>query len=148
MFRAIEVVAPSLRVQVTATGVRDAAELGRAIDQFAREPNGGLVVLPNPVTDGNRGLIIAMAARHRLPAAYVFRHSVADGGLVSYGPDLADQFRQAATYVDRILRGEKPAELPVQQPTNFKLAINLKTAKALDLDVPLFLQQRADEVIE
>lgn len=148
MFRAIEVVAPSLRVQVTASGVRDAAELERAIDQFAREPNGGMVVLPNPVTDGNRGLIIAMAERHRLPTAYILRPSVAAGGLVSYGPDLAHQFRQAATYVDRILRGEKPAELPVQQPTNFKLAINLKTAKALGLEVSLHLQQRADEVIE
>jgi ABC-type uncharacterized transport system substrate-binding protein len=148
MLRVIEAAAPSFRVQVTAAGARDAAELERAIDQFAREPNGGLIVLPNPVTDGNRGLIIAMAARHRLPAAYAFRHSVADGGLISYGPDRADMFRQAASYVDRILRGEKPADLPVQQPTKFELVINLKTAKALGLDVPWFVQQRADEVIE
>jgi ABC-type uncharacterized transport system substrate-binding protein len=148
MLRAIEAAAPSFRVQVTAAGARDATELERAIDQFAREPNGGLIVLPNPVTDGNRGLIIAMAARHRLPAAYAFRHSVADGGLVSYGIDLADQFRQAASYVDRILRGENPADLPVQAPVKFELVINLKTAKALGLDVPWILQQRADEVIE
>jgi putative tryptophan/tyrosine transport system substrate-binding protein len=148
MLRAIEAAAPSFRVQVTAAGARDATELERAIDQFARVPNGGLIVLPNPVTDGNRGLIIAMAARHRLPAAYAFRHSVADGGLVSYGIDLADQFRQAASYVDRILRGEKPADLPVQQPTKYETVLNLKTAKALGLDVPWILQQRADEVIE
>jgi ABC-type uncharacterized transport system substrate-binding protein len=148
MLRAIEAAAPSFRVQVTAAGARDATELERAIDQFARVPNGGLIVLPKPVTDGNRGLIIAMAARHRLPAAYAFRHSVADGGLVSYGIDLADQFRQAASYVDRILRGEKPADLPVQQPTKYETVLNLKTAKALGLDVPWILQQRADEVIE
>jgi len=148
MLRAIEAAAPSFRVQVTAAGARDATELERAIDQFARVPNGGLIVLPNPVTDGNRGLIIAMAARHRLPAAYAFRHSVADGGLVSYGIDLADQFRQAASYVDRILRGEKPTDLPVQQPTKYETVLNLKTAKGLGLDVPWILQQRADEVIE
>lgn len=148
MLRAIEAVAPSLRVQVTASGVRNGAELERAIDQFARAPNGGLVVLPNPITDGNRSLIIAMAERLRLPTAYLLRPSVAAGGLMSYGPDLADQFRQAAGYVDRILRGEMPAELPVQQPTNFKLAINLKTAKALGIEVPPTLLARADEVIE
>jgi putative ABC transport system substrate-binding protein len=148
ILRAIEAAAPSFRVQVTAVGARDVAELERAIDQFAREPNAGLLVLPNPVTIGNRKLLIAMAARHRLPAAYPFRHFVEDGGLVSYGINLADQFRQAASYVDRILRGEKPAELPVQQPTKFELMINLKTAKALGLDVPATLLARADEVIE
>jgi putative ABC transport system substrate-binding protein len=148
MLHAIEIVAPTVKVQVTALAVRDAIELERAIEQFAREPKGGLIVLPNPVTDGNRRMVIAMAARHRLPAAYAFRHSVVDGGLISYGTDLADQYRQAASYVDRILRGEKPADLPVQQPTKFELAINLKTAKALGLDVPWFLQQRADELIE
>jgi len=99
-------------------------------------------------TEGNRELIIVMAARHRLPAAYAFRHFVTDGGLISYGIDLADQYRQAAAYVDRILRGEKPGELPIQQPTKFELVLNLKTAKALGLDVQWFLQQRADEVIE
>jgi putative ABC transport system substrate-binding protein len=148
MLRAIEAAAPSFRVQVTAAGARDAAELERAIDLFAREPNAGLIVLPSPVTEGNRKLIITMAARHRLPAAYAFRHFVADGGLVSYGIDLADQHRQAASYVDRILRGEKPADLPVQQPTKFELVVNLKTAKALGVELPASLLLRADEVIE
>jgi putative ABC transport system substrate-binding protein len=148
MLRAVEAAARSVRVQVTAGDARNVAELERAIDQFAGDPNGGLIVLPNPVTIGNRKLVIAMAARHRLPAAYAFRHFVTDGGLVSYGIDLADQYRQAASYVDRILRGEKPADLPVQQPTKFELAVNLKTAKALGLDVPATLLGRADEVIE
>jgi putative ABC transport system substrate-binding protein len=148
MWRAIEAVAPSFRVQLTAAHVRNAAEIERAIDVFARQPNGGLLVLPNPVNEGNRKLIIAMAARHRLPAVYAFRFFVTDGGLISYGVDLADQYRQAASYVDRILRGEKPAELPVQQPTKFALVVNLKTAKALGLEVPPTLLARADEVIE
>ena len=128
--------------------MRAAPEIERGVAAFARSANGGLIVLPNPVTDGNRRLIIAMAARHRLPAAYAFRHSVADGGLISYGIDVVDQFRHAASYVDRILRGEKPADLPVQAPTKYELVINLKTAKALGLEVPWILQQRADEVIE
>jgi putative ABC transport system substrate-binding protein len=148
MWRAIEAVAPSLGVQLTAAGVRDPAALEPAITAFAREPNGGLIELPSPVTQLNRKLIITLAARHRLPAIYSFRHFVKDGGLISYGVDLADQYRQAAAYVDRILRGENPAELPVQQPTKFELLINLKTAQALGLDVPWFLQQRADDVIE
>jgi len=148
MLRAIEAAAPSFRVQVTAGGARDVAELERAIDQFAQEPNAGLIVLPNPITLGNHKLIIAMAARHRLPAAYVYRYLVAEGGLISYGSDISDQYRQAASYVDRILRGEKPADLPVQQPTKFELVINLKTAKALGLNVPPTLLARADEVIE
>ncbi len=148
MLRAIEAAAPSFRVQVTAAGVRNGAEVEQAIDQFAREPNAGLIVLPNPVTEGNRKVIATMAARHRLPAAYAFRHFVADGGLICYGIDLADQHRQAASYVARILRGERPAELPVQQPTKFLLVINLKTAKALGLDVPAALLGRADEVLE
>ena len=148
MLRAIEAAAPAFRVQVTVAGARNVAEIERAIDQFAREPNGGLIVLPNPVTIGNRKLVIAMAARHRLPAAYAFRYFVADGGLISYGIDLADQYRQAASYVDRILRGEKPADLPVQQPTKFELVVNLKTAKALGLEIPPTLLARADEVIE
>jgi putative ABC transport system substrate-binding protein len=129
-------------------GVRDVAEVERAIDLFAREPNAGLIVLPSPVTEGNRKVVIALAARHRLPAAYAFRHFVADGGLISYGVDLADQYRRAASYVDRILRGEKPAELPVQQPTKFELVVNLNTAKALGIDVLPTLLGRADEVIE
>jgi ABC-type uncharacterized transport system substrate-binding protein len=148
MWRAIEAAAPSFRVQATAAGARNIAEVEQAIDQFAHEPNGGLIVLPNPITLGNHGLIIALAARHRLPAAYFFRHLVADGGLISYGIDLTDQHRQAASYVDRILRGEKPADLPVQQPTKFELVVNLKTAKAIGIELPTSILLRADEVIE
>ena len=148
ILRAVQAVAPSFGAQVTVVGARNVAEIAHDIDQFAREPNGGLIVLPNPVTIGNRKLVIAMAARHRLPAAYAFRYFVADGGLLSYGIDLTDQYRQAASYVDRILRGENPADLPVQQPTKFEVTVNLKTAKALGLDVPPSLLVRADEVIE
>jgi putative ABC transport system substrate-binding protein len=148
MLRAIEASAPTFKVQVTAAGARNATELENTINQFANEPNGGLIVLPNPVTLGNQGLIIELAARHRLPAAYSYRSTVAEGGLISYGVDLLDQHRQAASYVDRILRGEKPADLPVQQPTKYALAINLKTAKALGLTIPPTLQYAADEVIE
>jgi putative ABC transport system substrate-binding protein len=148
MLHAVEAAALSLGVQVKAVGVRNAAEIERAIDAFAREPSGGLVVLPNPVTEGNRKLIIAMAARLRLPAVYAFPFFVKDGGLISYGVDLVDQYRKAASYVDRILRGEKPADLPVQQPTKFRLLVNLKTAKVLGLKVPRSLLARADEVIE
>jgi putative ABC transport system substrate-binding protein len=147
-WRAIETVAPSFKVQLTAAHVRDSAEIERAIDAFARESNGGLIVLPSALTIVHRGLITGLAVRHRLPAIYAFRQFVMDGGLMSYGVDLVDQYRQAASYVDRILRGEKPGDLPVQQPTQFRLIINLKTAKALGLDVPWILQQRADEVIE
>jgi len=147
-WRAIETVAPSFRVQLMAAHVRDSAEIEHAMDAFAHQSNGALIVLPSALTIFHRGLIIALAARHRLPAIYAFRQFVVDGGLMSYGVDLVDQYRQAASYVDRILRGEKPADLPVQQPTQFKLLINLKTAKALGLEVPWFLQQRADEVIE
>ena len=128
--------------------VHDAVEIERTIGEFVREPNGGLIVLPDATTLVHRGLIIALAAQHRVPAIYPFRDIVVDGGLISYGVDIIDQFRQAAGYVDRILKGAKPAELPVQLPTKFELIINLKTAKALGLDVPLLLQQRADEVIE
>ena len=133
---------------MTAAAARDGTDIEQAIDQFAREPNGGLIVLPNPVTEGNRGLIVAMAARHRLPTVSAFRSVVAAGGLASYGIDLPDQFRQAAAYADRILRGEKPADLPVQQPTKFDLVINLKTAHALGIEVPPTLVALADEVIE
>ena len=128
--------------------MRNAAEIERAIDRFAREPNCGLIVLPNPVTQGNRKLIIAMAARHRLPAVYAFPFFAREGGLISYGVDLPDQYRQAASYADRILRGEKPADLPVQQPTKFALVVNLATAKALGLKIPEVFLLRADEVIE
>ena len=148
MWQAVEAAAPTLRVQLTKAEVRNAAEIERAIDRFAREPNCGLIVLPNPVTQGNRKLIIAMAARHRLPAVYAFPFFAREGGLISYGVDLPDQYRQAASYADRILRGEKPADLPVQQPTKFALVVNLATAKALGLTVPPTLLARADEVIE
>jgi putative tryptophan/tyrosine transport system substrate-binding protein len=146
--RAIETVLPSFGVQLTPTGVRDAAEIERAIDFLAPERNGGLIVLPGPATNAHRELIIALAARHRLPAVYPQRYFVQDGGLMSYGVDLPDMYRRTASYVDRILKGEKPADLPVQSPTKYELVINLKTAKALGIDVPLFLQQRADELIE
>ena len=132
----------------TATPVHGAVEIERTISEFAREPNGGLVVLPDGTTNTHRELIVTLAARHRVPTIYAFRDNVVDGGLISYGVDVVDQFLQAAGYVDRILKGAKPAELPVQLPTKFELTINLKTAKALGLDVPLQLQQRADELIE
>ncbi len=148
MLRAVEAVAPSVGVQLTATAVRDAAEIERAIDRFAREPSGGLVVLPSGATIVHRDLIIALAARYRLPAVYQYRLFVTEGGLMSYGNDLADQYRQAASYVDRILRGEKAGDLPVQAPTKFELVINLKTAKALGLTVPPGVLAMADEVIE
>ena len=149
MWRAIEAIAPSFGVSLIATDVQDPAEIERAIEAFAREPNGGLIVLPGPITVNNRELIIALAARHHLPAAYPFRFFVTIGGLVSYGADNAfDQSRQAAAYVDRILKGEKLSDLPVQQPTKYELVINLKTAKALGLTVPPALLARADEVIE
>jgi ABC-type uncharacterized transport system substrate-binding protein len=148
MLRAVEAVAPSVGVRVTAAAVRDAAEIERAIVQFAREMSGGLIVLPSGATIVNRDLIIALAARHRLPAVYQYRQFVTAGGLMSYGNDLAEQYRQAASYVDRILRGEKPGDLPVQQPTTFELIINLKAAKALGLSVPDKLLATADEVIE
>jgi ABC-type uncharacterized transport system substrate-binding protein len=148
MWRAIEAVAPSFGVSLTATDVPDPAEIERAIEAFAREPNGGLIVLPGPITIIHHELIIALAARHRLPAAYPFRFFVTSGGLVSYGADPFDQSRQAAAYVDRILKGAKPEDLPIQQPTKFEFVINLKTAKALGLTVPPALLTQADEVIE
>jgi putative ABC transport system substrate-binding protein len=148
MWHAIEAVAPSLGVVVNAVAPRDAAEIERTVEVFGNEPGSGVIVLPNPITNLHRELIIALMARHRLPAVYGYSYFVSDGGLVSYGVDPAGQFRQAALYVDRILKGAKPAELPVQQPTKFQLAINLKTAKALGLEVPPTLLARADEVIE
>ena len=148
MWRSIEAIAPSFGVRLTPADAPDSDEIERAIEAFAREPNGGLIVLPSPITQVHRELITALAARHRLPAAYAFRFYVTSGGLVSYGIDPADQARQAAGYVDRILKGEKPADLPIQQPTKFELVINLKTAKALDLTIPPSLLATADEVIE
>jgi putative tryptophan/tyrosine transport system substrate-binding protein len=144
----IEASAASVTVVPMAAPVHGAVEIERAIGEFVSEPNSGLVVLPDATTVVNRGLIVALAARYRVPAIYAYTNVVADGGLIAYGIDVVDEFRQAAGYVDRILKGAKPAELPVQLPTKFVMAINLKTAKALGLDVPLLLQQRADEVIE
>ena len=145
---AIQAVAPFFRMEVTPIDVRTVGEIERAIAEFARESNSGLIVLGSVLANINRGAIIALAAQHRLPAVYSRRWFVTDGGLISYGPDGIDQFRLAAGYVDRILRGEKPADLPVQAPTKYELVINLKTAKALGLDVPPTLLGRADSVIE
>jgi putative ABC transport system substrate-binding protein len=145
---AMQAVAPSLGVELTALVVRDAAEIERAITAFARTPNGGLIVPSLAQGMAHRALIISLAARHRLPAVYPYRIQVTDGGLISYGPDTSDQYRLVAGYIDRILKGEKPAELPVQNPTKTEMVINLKTAKALGLTVPPALLTRADEVIE
>jgi ABC-type uncharacterized transport system substrate-binding protein len=139
---------PSLAVELSETPVHDEAEIEAAVTAFARQPGGGLIVAPGPFINTHRALIMALAERHRLPAIYSFRQFVTEGALMSYGPDSVDIVRRSASYVDRILRGEKPADLPVQAPTKYELAINLRTAKALGLDVPWFLQQRADEVIE
>jgi ABC-type uncharacterized transport system substrate-binding protein len=148
ILRAIETVAPSFGVLLSAAGVSDAVEIERAVGAFAHDSNGGLIVVPNPVTISHRELIIALAAQHRLPVVYAYRYFVADGGLISYGPDFADQYRQAGRYVDRILKGERPADLPVQAPTKYELVINLKTARTLGLTVPDRLLARANEVIE
>ena len=147
-FGAIQSVAPSLGVEVTPLSVRDPGEIERVISAFARTENGGLVVTGSALAVVHRKLIIALAAKHKLPAVYFADYIVRDGGLASYGPDLVDQYRQAASYVDRILRGEKPADLPVQAPTKYETAINLKTAKALGLTIPPSVLARADEVIE
>jgi putative tryptophan/tyrosine transport system substrate-binding protein len=146
-FAVIQAVAPSLGVEVRPIDVHDAGEIERAVAAFARFSNGGLIVTGGRAL-GRRDLITMLAARHKLPAVYPYRFYINGGGLISYGPDLVDQYRRAAGYVDRILKGEKPADLPVQAPTKYELVINLKTAKALDLDVPWILQQLADEVIE
>ncbi len=140
--------AASFTVEAVAAPVRDRSELESVFAAQAREPNGGLIVMPDSFTDAHRVEITSLAARYRLPAVYAFRLFAKLGGLLSYGNDLTDNYRRAATYADRILKGAKPSELPVQAPVKFELVINLKTAKALGLDVPLHLQQRADEVIE
>jgi putative tryptophan/tyrosine transport system substrate-binding protein len=147
-FGAIQSVAPSLGVEITPLNVRDAAEIERVITAFARRENAGLVVTGSALAVVHRKLIMELAAKHKLPAVYFADFVVKEGGLVSYGPDLVDQYRQAASYVDRILRGEKPGDLPVQAPTKYELVINLKTAKALGLEMPQSLLARADEVIE
>jgi putative ABC transport system substrate-binding protein len=146
--RAAEATAPSLAIELSSSHVENASDIERSIESFARMPNGGLVLPPDGTTVVYRDLIIALAARYRLPAVYYDRLFVAAGGLMSYGADYVDMFRKAASCVDRILRGEKPADLPVQNPTKFELVINMKTAKVLGLTVPLTLQVAADEVIE
>jgi putative tryptophan/tyrosine transport system substrate-binding protein len=147
-FGVLQAVAPSLRVEVSPINTRDAGEMERAIAAFAGSPNGGLVVTASLMTLSHHNLITTLAARHKLPAVYPYRYVVSAGGLISYGADYTDHYRRAAGYVDRILKGEKPADLPVQAPTKYELVINLKTAKALGLDVPPTLLARADEVIE
>ncbi len=147
-WRPIETAARSFAIAPVSVGARNTDELERAVEAFAREPNGGLMVVPEVSTVNHRGLIVALAARHRLPAVYPLRSFAASGGLLSYGVDVADVFRRAASYVDRILRGTSPGELPIQPPTKYELVINLKTAKDLGLDIPPMLLARADEVIE
>ena len=147
-FGVIQAVAPSLRVEVNPFNMRDADEIERAVAAFARASNGGLIVTASGLAARHLDLIVTLAARYKLPAVYFERSFVAGGGLISYGADYTDQYRRAAGYVDRILKGEKPADLPVQTPTRYDLVINLKTAKALGIEVPPMLLARADEVIE
>ncbi len=147
-FGAIQTVAPSLGVEINPINVRDAGEIERAVAAFARAPNSGLIVTASGLAVAHRDLIVALAAQHKLPAVYYERFFVAAGGLISYGPDLIDQFRRAAGYVDRILKGEKPADLPVQAPVKYETVINLKTARSLGLTIPPSVLARADEVIE
>jgi putative ABC transport system substrate-binding protein len=148
MWHAMEVAAPSAGVQLLQLPVQDRNGIERSIDGLAATSRVGLIVLANRTNIAQRHLIIALAAKHRLPSIYSYRYFVDDGGLVAYGADLIDLYKRAATYVDRIFRGEKPADLPVQQPSKYEFVINLRTAKALGLEVPLFMQQRADEVID
>jgi ABC-type uncharacterized transport system substrate-binding protein len=144
----IQAVAPSLALEMTPISVREAGDIERGIAKFVRDQNGGLIVPVSARATSHGPLIIEQAARHRLPVVYPYRHFVTSGGLISYGPNLADNYRRAASYVDRILKGEKPADLPVQAPTKYELVINLKTAKTLGLEIPSTLLARADEVIE
>jgi putative tryptophan/tyrosine transport system substrate-binding protein len=148
LFAATQAVAPSLGVEVIPVNMRDAGEIEQSVETFARSPNGGMIAVGSAAVVRHRELILMLAARLKLPAVYWERFLVAAGGLMSYGPDLVEQFRQAAGYVDRILKGEKPADLPVQAPTKYRLIINLKTAKTLGLTLPDALLARADEVIE
>jgi putative ABC transport system substrate-binding protein len=147
-FAAVQAVAPALGVELSPVDVRDASEIERAVTAFARSGNGGLIVTASALATRHRDLIIELAARHRLPAVYPYRFFVTVGGLISYGPDYVDQYRQAAGYVDRILKGEKPADLPVQAPTKYETVINLKVAKVLGLTVPQSLLASANEIIE
>ena len=148
ILREIEAGATASRLHVFGLSIKDAADVERAVDAFAREPNSGLIVLASPFTAAHRDLLIELAARHHLPCVYPYRYFATSGGLTSYGIDNHDLYRRAASYVDRILRGGKPGDLPVQQATKFELVINLKTAKALSLDIPMSLLARTDEVIE
>ena len=145
---AIQSVAPSLGIESRPYGLRNPEEIERDLGAFAREPNGGLIVPGSGLAVVHRDLIVTLAARHRLPAVYFQRFFVASGGLVSYGPNFLEQYRQAAGYVDRVLRGEKPGNMPVLAPTRYELAVNLKTAKALGLTIPPAVLARADEVME
>jgi putative ABC transport system substrate-binding protein len=145
---ALEAAAPTFAVRPTAAPVRTVGDITQAMTAESQEPGGSVIVLPDSYTNANRAPIIALAARLRLPAVYALRVQAVDGGLVSYGPETSDLYRRAAAYIDRILRGAKPAEMPVQSPAKYELVVNLKTAKALGIDVPSFFQQRADEVIE
>jgi ABC-type uncharacterized transport system substrate-binding protein len=147
-FAVIQALAPPFKVELSPIDVRDGSEIERAVAEFARESNGGLIVTGSVAAALNGKLIVALASRYRLPAVFVLRDLVADGGLISYGPDIVGQFRLAAAYVDRILKGEKPGDLPVQAPTRYELVINMKTAKALGLTIPPTLLARADEIIE
>jgi putative ABC transport system substrate-binding protein len=147
-FAAVQAVAPSLGIEARPLSTRDVGEMERAIAAFARSPDGGLIVTASAASVRHRNLIVALAARHKLPTIFPERFYVEAGGLLGYGPDQIDQFRLAAGYVDRILKGEKPGDLPVQAPTKFETLINLKTAKALGLVLPPALLARADEVIE
>ena len=140
--------AASLSVEINPVNVHNAAEIERAVMALAQPSNSGLIITASGLALGHRDLIITLAARHKLPAVYFERFFVAAGGLISYGPDNIDQFRRAAGYVDRILKGEKPADLPVQAPTKYELVVNLKTAKTLGLEIPTTVLARADEVIE
>jgi putative ABC transport system substrate-binding protein len=147
-FAAIQSIAPSLQVELSPIDARDAAEIERAVTAFARGPNGGLIVTATAFATIHRELIIKLAAQHHLPAVYPNRLDVARGGLISYGPQVQDQWRLVAGYVDRILKGEKAADLPVQNPTKYETVLNMKTAKAIGLDIPATVYARADEVIE
>jgi putative ABC transport system substrate-binding protein len=147
-FAVIQYVAPSVGMEVSAVSIRDAREIEKDIARFASAPNGGLILTASALSLVHRDLVVGLAAKHKLPAVYYRRYFVVGGGLISYGSKVDEQFRGAARYVDRILKGEKPADLPVQAPTKYETVINLKTAKALGLSVPLSLEQRADEVIE
>jgi putative ABC transport system substrate-binding protein len=147
-FAVIQSEAPSIGVDVSVIKLRDAAQIEQDVTRFASSPNGGLILTESPLAVVHQNLVVALAARHKLPAVYYRRYFVTSGGLISYGPDIDEQYRGAASYVNRLLKGEKAADLPVQAPTKYELVLNLKTAKALGLSVPQSLLSRADEVIE